>query len=141
MVAVNHPSRLGGVVLTNCDMYDDFPPRIFRYFNLLPYLPGAMSVTARALKVRAFWKLPFVFGRLTNEVDGVKINRWADALLASKQVRRDAAKVIKGFGPKVTNSAAAALASTTLPFLVAWGSRRATRAILGALVPLAGLCL
>ena len=122
VVAMNHPARLGRVVLTNCDMYDAFPPRIFRYFKLLPYIPGAMSITGRALKIRAFWRLPFVFGRLTNAVDGLKIDRWADALLASKRVRRDANKVIKGFGPDVTNAAAAALRATTLPFLVAWGA-------------------
>ena len=122
VVAMNHPERLGRVVLTNCDMYDAFPPKIFSYFKVLPYIPGSMSITARALKIRAFWKLPFVFGRLTNAVDGVKIDRWADAMLASKAVRRDAKKVIKGFGPQVTNEAAAALRSTTLPFLVAWGA-------------------
>jgi len=122
VVAVNHPERLGRVVLTNCDMYDDFPPKIFGYFNLLPYIPGGMSIAARALKVRAFWGLPFVFGRLTNGVDAVKIDRWADALLANGQVRRDARKVLMGFGPQVTNEAAAALRSTKLPFLVAWGA-------------------
>jgi pimeloyl-ACP methyl ester carboxylesterase len=122
VVAANHPERLGRVVLTNCDMYDDFPPKMFRYFNVLPYLPGGLAVTGRLLKIRALWPLPFVFGQLTNQVDGVKIDRWADALLASKQVRRDARKVIKGFGPKVTNEAAATLRSTTLPFLVAWGA-------------------
>lgn len=122
VMAASYPERIGRVVLTNCDMYDDFPPRIFRYFNLLPYVPGGFAITARVLKMRALWKLPFVFGRLTNEVDGVKINRWADALAASKLVRRDASKVIKGFGPDVTNGAAAALRSTTIPFLVAWGA-------------------
>lgn len=122
VIAVNHPERLGRVVLTNCDMYDDFPPRTFRYFNLLPYIPGSMAITASALKVKAFWKLPFVFGRLTTEVDGVKVNRWADALLANKKVRRDAIKVIKAFGPHVTNEAATALRATKLPFLVAWGA-------------------
>lgn len=122
VVAVNYPERLGRVVLTNCDMYDAFPPRIFRYFNLLPYIPGGLAVTGRALKVRAFWQLPFVFGRLANEIDGVKIDRWANALLASKAVRRDARSVLKQFGPDVTNAAAAALRSTSLPFLVAWGA-------------------
>jgi pimeloyl-ACP methyl ester carboxylesterase len=122
VVAMNHPERLGRVVLTNGDMYDVFPPKMFSYFKALPYIPGAMSITARALKIRAFWRLPFVFGLLTNEVDGVKINRWADALLANKLVRRDATKVIKGFGPNVTNGAAAALRSTKLPFLVVWGA-------------------
>jgi pimeloyl-ACP methyl ester carboxylesterase len=122
VVAVNHPARLGRVVLTNCDMYDDFPPKLFRYFNVLPYLPGGLAMTGRLLKIRALWPLPFVFGRLANEVDGVKIDRWASALLASKQVRHDARKVIKGAGPRVTNDAARALRSTTLPFLVAWGA-------------------
>ena len=122
VMAVNHPERLGRVVLTNCDMYDDFPPKMFRYFNVLPYLPGGLAITGHVLKIRALWPLPFVFGRLTNQVDGVKIDRWADALLASKQVRRDARKVIKGADPQVTNDAANALRSTTLPFLVAWGA-------------------
>ena len=122
VVAVNHPERLGRVVLTNCDMYDVFPPKMFSYFKLLPYIPGGISITARALKIRAFWKLPFVFRLLTNNVDGVKVDRWANAMLANKLVRRDACKVIKGFGPEVTNEAAAALRSTKLPFLVAWGA-------------------
>ena len=122
VVAMNHPERLGRVVLTNCDMYDVFPPKMFSYFKLLPYIPGGISITARALKIRAFWKLPFVFRLLTNSVDGVKVDRWANAMLANKQVRRDACRVIKGFGPDITNGAAAALRSTTLPFLVAWGA-------------------
>ena len=122
VAAVNHPERLGRVVLTNCDMYNEFPPKTFGYFKLLPYVPGSMAILGRTLKIPALWGLPFVFGRLTNEVDAAKITRWADALLANKQVRRDARKVIKAFGPHITNDAAAALRSTELPFLVAWGA-------------------
>ncbi len=122
VVAVNHPQRLSRVVLTNCDMYDDFPPKIFAYLKLLPHLPGSMAILGRTFKIRALWGLPFVFGRLTNDVDAVKINRWADALLANNQVRRDASKVLKAFDPHITNDAAAALRSTELPFLVAWGA-------------------
>jgi pimeloyl-ACP methyl ester carboxylesterase len=122
VVATDHPGRLGRVVLTNGDMYDVFPPKMFSYFKLLPYVPGGISITARALRIRALWGLPFVFRLLTNEVDGVKIDRWADAMLANKLVRRDAAKVIKGFGSRVTNTAAATLRSSKLPFLVAWGA-------------------
>ena len=63
-----------------------------------------------------------MFGLLANKVDGVKIDRWAQAMLANKLVRRDANKAIKGFGPQVTNNAAATLRTTKLPFLVAWGA-------------------
>lgn len=102
--------------------YDTFPPKVFSYFKLLPYIPGAIALTARVLRIRAFWRLPFVFGLLTYEVDAVKIHRWAAAMLANKQVRRDTTKVIKGFKPAVTNAAAATLRTTELPFLVAWGA-------------------
>ncbi len=122
VVAADYPERLGRVVLTNCDMFDDFPPKLFAYFNLLPHLPGGLAIAGRALKVRAFWGLPFVFGRLANEIDATKIDRWADALIASPDVQRDARKVLKGFGPAVTNRAARILRDSRLPILVAWGA-------------------
>ena len=122
LVAAERPERLGRVVLTNCDMYDAFPPATFAYFKLLPYLPGSMSLLARTLKIRALWRLPIAFGRLTHDVDGVKVSRWADALLADAAVRRDASNVIRGFDPRITNAAADALRTTTTPFLAAWGA-------------------
>ena len=122
VLAANHPERIGRVVLTNCDMYDDFPPKKqFAYFNLLPYIPGIFSVLGPALKIRAFWPLPFVFGHLSHEIDPVKIDRWADNLSASREVQRDARKVLMGFGPDVTNRAAEQLRTTEIPFLLAWG--------------------
>ena len=122
VTAANYPQRLARVVLTNCDMYDDFPPKLFAYFRMIPYIPGGMSMLARLLKVERLWPLPTVFGRLTNQVDGTKIHRWADALLANHHVRKDARQVMQGFGPQVTNEAAAKLRHTQLPFLVAWGA-------------------
>lgn len=121
VMAVHYPERLGRVVLTNCDMYEDFPPKVFGYLRLLPHIPGAMSILGPTLRIRLLWPLPMVFGWLTNDIDGVKIDRWADALSASKLVQRDAAKVMKAFHPNVTKAAAESLKSTSLPFLVAWG--------------------
>jgi pimeloyl-ACP methyl ester carboxylesterase len=123
VVATNHPELLARVVLTNCDMYDAFPPKTFAYFNLFKYLPAeSFKMVGWSFKLKALWKLPFVFGWLTNEVDETKVLRWADALLASKEVRRDLHAVFKGFGPDVTNAAAAALRTTELPILVGWGA-------------------
>ena len=123
VVATNHPELLRRVVLTNCDMYDAFPPKLFSYFNLFKRLPSeAFKTVGWSFKVKALWGLPFVFGRLTNEVDETKVMRWANALLASKEARRDVHAVFRGFGPDVTNAAAAALRTTDLPFLVAWGA-------------------
>lgn len=121
VMAADHRARIRRVVLTNCDMYDAFPPRIFSYFKLLPRVPGATWTAGQALKVRALWKLPFLFGRLTNEVDATKVRRWADALLARPEMRRDVNAVIRTVGPHVTNGAAEKLRRTDLPILLAWG--------------------
>lgn len=122
VVAADHCDRIGRVVLTNCDMYDAFPPRIFSYFKLLPRVPGLTWLVGHVLKVRAFWRLPFVFGRITNAVDATKVRRWANALLAKREIRRDVNAVIASVGPHVTNGAAARLRDTDLPILVAWGA-------------------
>ena len=123
VIAVNHPELLKRVVLTNCDMYDAFPPKQFAYFNLFKRLPAeAFKSIGWTFKMRPILNLPFVLGLLTNKVDETKVTRWADALLASKEIRRDLHAVFKGFGPDVTNAAAAALATTELPFLLAWGA-------------------
>lgn len=122
VMAAELPQRLGRVVLTNCDMYDAFPPKMFGYFKLLPYIPGGMWITGHSLKIRALWPLPFVFGSLTNKVDAKKIHRWTEALLANKLVRRDVRRLIKSVGPDITNRAAETLKSTKLPFLLAWGA-------------------
>jgi pimeloyl-ACP methyl ester carboxylesterase len=122
VMAAEFPERLGRVVLTNSDMYDAFPPKMFAYFKLLPYIPGSMWVAGHSLKIRALWPLPFVFGALTNKVDATKINRWTDALLANKLVRRDARRLIKTASADITNRAAEMLKTTKLPFLLAWGA-------------------
>jgi len=122
VVAVNHPERLKSVVLTNCDMFEVFPPRLFKYFRLLPYVPGSLQVLARVFKVNRVRSLPIALGMLCNEVDGDLVESWAQALLASSDVRRDALEVIRGISPDVTERAAEALGSTDLPFLVVWGA-------------------
>lgn len=122
VMAAYHADRLGRVVLTNCDMYDAFPPRMFSYFKLLPRIPGATWLTGHLLKIRPLWRLPLLFGWITNEVDAIKVRRWGDALLASREVRRDVNAVIRTVGPHVTNDAAARLRTTDLPILLAWGA-------------------
>lgn len=122
VTAANHPERLRGVVLTNCDMFEVFPPWLFKYFRLLPYVPGSLQIIARVFKVKRLRSLPIALGLLCNEVDGDLVDSWAEALLGNAGSRRDVLKVIRGIKPDVTVRAGAALGKTELPFLVAWGA-------------------
>jgi pimeloyl-ACP methyl ester carboxylesterase len=48
MIIADHPERIARLVLTTCDAYDNFPPRILKYLMRLAYLPGFTYGMARA---------------------------------------------------------------------------------------------
>lgn len=122
IVAADHPDRVDRVVLTNCDMYDDFPPKMFVYLKWASYIPGNGLVMGTLMRSKPLLRLPFVFGRLAHNIDATKIGSWAAAMRASRGVRRDGRKVVLGLHPRSTNRAAKILRSTTIPFLVVWGA-------------------
>lgn len=120
--AATYPDRLSRVVLTNCDMFEVFPPKMFSYFRLMPYVPGSMAMAGRIFTVRRLRGLPMVLGALTHAIDHDKVDRWAAALLAQNGVRRDVLSVIRGLRPAVTMAAVETLKTTDVPFLLVWGA-------------------
>ncbi|MFZ1154194.1 MAG: alpha/beta fold hydrolase, partial [Solirubrobacteraceae bacterium] len=64
LVAVNHPERLGRLVLTPCDAYENFLPPMFRPLQVLARIPGAVLLIAQSLRPRAARRLPFAYGWL-----------------------------------------------------------------------------
>ncbi|MGI9600654.1 MAG: alpha/beta fold hydrolase [Acidimicrobiales bacterium] len=122
IVAADHNNRVGRLVLTDCDMYDQFPPGVFAYFKLIGAIPGGVWLLAHTLRLRAIWRLPIAFGWLTHRVDGAKVERWSSALRANPEVRRDARSVIKAIDTRHTNDAAAKLRTAGVPLLLAWGA-------------------
>lgn len=122
LVAADHPERLGRLVLTNCDAYDNFPPRIFWYLKALGYLPGGVWLLGQTLRLRALWRLPIAYGWLCHDIDVVAASSWGDALRSSRAVRRDAAKALRGMHRRHTLAAAEKLRGFEHPVLVAWGA-------------------
>jgi pimeloyl-ACP methyl ester carboxylesterase len=122
VVGANHPERVGRIVLTDCDMYDEFPPKLFLSIPLAAAVPGGVRALAQILRVRTLWRLPITFGWLTNDVDGAKVERWAAALRADPAIARDARAAIRGMSTDHTNAAAEALRTAGIPLLIVWGA-------------------
>lgn len=121
IAAVDFGERVGSLVLTNCDLYHEFPPKQFaRLLKPLAATPGGLTLASRFLRFRPLWKLPFVFGALAHELDAEKLDRWRKRMF-EKDVRRDLAKVIAGMDPTYTQRAAEGLKQLDLPILLAWG--------------------
>jgi pimeloyl-ACP methyl ester carboxylesterase len=121
LVAVNHPERLGRLVLTPCDAYDNFLPAMFKPLQLAARVPGAVWLIAQALRPRAARRLPFAFGWLSKRPLAPDVS---DAFLApalgDRRIRRELAAVLKGISSRYTEEAARRFGEFDKPVLLAW---------------------
>jgi pimeloyl-ACP methyl ester carboxylesterase len=121
IVVTEHPDRVGRLVLTPCDAFEVFPPRMFKYLSVVPRIPGAMFQLAQSMRIRAVRRLPIAFGWLTKRPLEREISdSYVRPSISSGAVRRDTAKFIKGVSPEYTLAAARKLEHFDRPVLLAW---------------------
>lgn len=121
LVAADHPYRIGRLVLTNCDAYKNFLPTAFRPLQVLPRIPGAISLVSKSLRLGAVRR---IFGLLTTDpIPRPLYDGWVAALQADRGVRRDTAAVLRGITTRETMRAIEVLRGFDRPTLIAWGRR------------------
>jgi pimeloyl-ACP methyl ester carboxylesterase len=123
LVAAHHPERLGGLVLTNCDAFENFPPRVLRPLLLplrYPVVTAGIELINRSARVRKLTTGPM---KLTvNPIPDRLLKAWITPL-RNPAVRRDVAKVVAGISPRYTLEAAERLRSFDRPATIVWGLR------------------
>jgi pimeloyl-ACP methyl ester carboxylesterase len=65
-LAGSHPERLGRLVLTSCDAFENFPPKAVAYLPWLARVPGAFRPVGQALRLRPLQRLPITYGWATH---------------------------------------------------------------------------
>jgi pimeloyl-ACP methyl ester carboxylesterase len=124
LVATRRPERIGALVLTSCDAFDNFPPRFFRIVLAPARIPGMIPVGFGALRLRPLRRLPIAYGWLSNapsERDAE--DSYVLPVLTRGPIRRDVRKLLNGLDPTYTLDAAAKLASWNRPTLIAWSEQ------------------
>lgn len=123
LVAVNHPARIGRLVLTPCDAYDNFLPTLFAPVQYLGRIPGVIRVIGITLRPRFARGLPFAFGWLAKK--GIP-HEVTDAYLApglrDRRIRRDIRAILKGISKRHTLEAAQRFGEFDRPVLIAWAT-------------------
>jgi len=119
VLVTRHPERVGRLVLTNCDTYDNFPPSVFKLLPPLAKLPGAMTVIGLPFRVPALRRAAFApFAKRPIPTD--LVDSWMTPSQSDSGVSRDTAKVTAGMNKRFTLEAAERLASFDRPTLIAW---------------------
>lgn len=122
LVVAHHPQRIGRLVLTNCDAFENFPPRAFRpAIALLARVPGAVAAVERLTRLKAVRRA--VMKPLSSRpIPDDLVMRWVEAL-RDRGVRRDLIRVLRGLSAEYTLAAAKRFAGFRKPVLIAWGTR------------------
>jgi pimeloyl-ACP methyl ester carboxylesterase len=121
LAVTGHPERIGRLVLTSCDAYDNFPPSFFNYLKLSARIPGAISVGFAPLRLRALRRLPIAFGWLMHgKLDPEAGDSYVLPVLTDAAVRGDVRRVLPALDPRYTLEAAERFAGFERPVLIAW---------------------
>lgn len=124
IVATRRPERIGALMLTSCDAFDNFPPRFFRIVLAPARIPGAIPLAFGGLRLRPLRRLPLAYGWLTTgPIDQDAEDSYVLPVLTRGGVRRDVRKLLGGLDPVYTLDAAAKLAGWDRPALIAWSEK------------------
>jgi len=116
--------RIRGLVLTNCDAFEQFPPRFFVPLFLLARSRPAVWTLAQQTRLRAVRHSPLGFGPLLNRPRPATLTRgWIQPLLDSAAIRRDVTRFARGMQRTELADAATWLGHFEGPVRLVWGTR------------------
>lgn len=123
ILVTEHPARIGHLVLTNCDCFEKFPPGHFKLMARLLRLPGAATVMAHSMRLRANRRSPLAYGALSERpIDDELLRAWTEPQIRDRGVRRDGSRFFGAADSRDTMQAAGKLDGLRIPALLAWGT-------------------
>jgi pimeloyl-ACP methyl ester carboxylesterase len=147
LLMVDHPERVGRVVMTPSDSFERFFPPPFALLPAASRLPGAVWLLVQLLRVRALHRLPIAFGWVTKRpISPAVVDLYLEPSRRDPAIRADLARFLGGVHNRHTLRAGAQLEGFDRPVLLAWATedrlfptRLARR--LAAALPMATLTL
>jgi pimeloyl-ACP methyl ester carboxylesterase len=116
--------RVGGLVLTNCDAFESFPPRMFVPLFALARSRRAVWTIAQPMRLRVLRHSALGFGPLLNRPRSAGLTReWIQPLLDSSAIRRDVTRFARAMKRTELLEAATWLSGFQRPVRIVWGSK------------------
>ena len=120
----DHGGRIDGLVLTNCDGFETFPPAFFKpVFHLARRRSGVWAM-CQAMRLKALRHSPLAFGQLLRSPRSANLTRgWAQPALSDPAIRHDVARFARQVRGDELVDAASWLGSFDGPCRIVWGAR------------------
>jgi pimeloyl-ACP methyl ester carboxylesterase len=117
------PSRIGRLVLTNCDAFDKFPPPPFGALVAVGRRPGRLGLAMKSVRPRFLRHSMLGYGGLVAKpLDPELTARWAAPCQTDAAVRRDTARFLAAIDKRELAEVGSRLGAFTKPVLLLWGA-------------------
>jgi pimeloyl-ACP methyl ester carboxylesterase len=120
IVIARRPERIGRLVLTSCDAFENFPPKAVRPYLRAMLLPGAMPVLFSAFRLGAVRRRATTMMGITKRPVGAEAADSYFLPLLRRPIRRDTKKLLRGMDERHTLESAERFPEFDRPALIAW---------------------
>jgi pimeloyl-ACP methyl ester carboxylesterase len=122
-VVAARPDRVGRLVLTSCDAFENFPPKAIAYLKPTSRVPPAFWALTQLMRFKFCQRLPIAYGWATHRpIEPRIMDSYLTGLRTNPDVRRDFARVLQAADPSDTVRAADGLPTFDKPALVVWAA-------------------
>jgi len=123
LLLADDPTRIGAVVLTNCDAFENFPPAMFLPLFVAARHPVLTSVLLAPMRVRALRHSPLGFGLVMRRPRDAELTRhWVTPALTDRRIRADIARFARSLDRHALVAAAPRLRDFGGPTRIVWGT-------------------
>ncbi len=123
LLLADDPRRIGRVVLTNCDAFENFPPKMFVPLFLVAKRPLLTAMLLAPMRLRLVRHSPLAYGMLLRRPRNPELTRrWVTPAMTDRRIRRDIARFARGVDRTSLVTAAPRLREFTGPVRIVWGS-------------------
>jgi pimeloyl-ACP methyl ester carboxylesterase len=124
VVAAEHPERIGRLVVTSMEAFDNIPPGLpGKTVALAGRIPGGLTLAFKTLHLGPNARMPFTFGRMAKRpIPKAMLKSWTQGVRSNRAIRRDLRKYMQTTDFDVLNQIVPGLRAFDRPALVAWAA-------------------
>jgi len=117
------PERVGRLVLTSCDAFENYPPKAVAYLKPVSRFAPALWLLSQTMRLRLFQRLPIAYGWATHApIEPAIMESFLGSLRSNAGVRRDFAALLRGADARDCRQASESLSGFDKPALVTWAA-------------------
>ena len=123
LVADGEQRRVGRLVLTNCDAFENFPPKAFAPLFVAAKRPWLTAALLAPMRLRLLRHSALAYGMLLRRPRDASLTRgWITPALSDRRIRDDIARFARGLDRRSLVDAEPGLRRFERPVRIVWGA-------------------